>query len=237
MALLYMGLLKPDRAAESLVIAISIREKILGPEHPGLLVELDRLAAAWLALHDYAKAEDVFRRVLRIQERLVGPRHPDLIQTVDGLAYAQFGQKKYDEAEVNYKRLLGLWISSAGESHPMVALTLDKMTVFYREQKRMEEAQTAKDKALALRALFLANGLAQEAGEMLAKDDKDAKKQGEQLYRRALVVLDPERPEHDALRKAIEKMLDELKPPPPKPATKSVPSSRPPAATTGKKQI
>ncbi len=231
MAILYMGDKKPDRAAECLVVAIRIREKLLGPEHPGLLVELERLSAAWLAVHDYVKAEDTFRRTLVIQERLVGRDSADLIQAVDGLAYSQFGEHKYDEAEMNYKRLLALWVSSAGEGHPLVALTLDKIAMFYREQKRMDEAQAAKDKALALRALFLANGLAQEAGEQLAKDDKEAKKQAEQTYRRALAVLDPERKEHDELRKAIEKLLDELKPA--KPAPKG--ASRPPS-TAGKKQ-
>ena len=220
MAILYMGDKKPDRAADCLVIAIRIREKILGLEHPGLLVELDRLAAAWIATQNYPRAEETFRRTLVIQERLVGRDSADLIPTVDGLAYSQFGQKKYEEAEKNYGRLLGLWISSAGESHPLVAITLDKIAMFYREQKRMDEAQAAKDKALALRALFLANGLAQEAGEQLASADKEKKKQAEQTYRRALAVLDPERKEHDELRKSIEKMLDQLKP------AKSRPSSK-----------
>ncbi|HEV8147748.1 MAG TPA: tetratricopeptide repeat protein [Bryobacteraceae bacterium] len=220
MAILYMGDKKPDRAAECLVIAIRIREKILGLEHPGLLVELDRLAAAWIAIQNYPRAEETFRRALVIQERLVGRDSADLIPTVDGLAYSQFGQKKYDEAEKNYGRLLGLWISSAGESHPLVAITLDKIAMFYREQKRMDEAQAAKDKALALRALFLANGLAQEAGEQLASPDKEKKKQAEQTYRRALSVLDPERKEHDELRKSIEKMLDQLKPAKSRPPTK-----------------
>jgi tetratricopeptide (TPR) repeat protein len=220
MAILYMGDKKPDRAAECLVVAIRIREKILGLEHPGLLVELDRLAAAWIATQNYPRAEETFRRALVIQERLVGRDSADLIPTVDGLAYSQFGQKKYEEAEKNYGRLLGLWILSAGESHPLVAITLDKIAMFYREQKRTEEAQAAKDKALALRALFLANGLAQEAGEQLANADKEKKKQAEQTYRRALAVLDPERKEHDELRKSIEKMLDQLKP------AKSRPSSK-----------
>jgi tetratricopeptide (TPR) repeat protein len=220
MAILYMGDKKPDRAAECLVIAIRIREKILGLEHPGLLVELDRLAAAWIATQNYPRAEETFRRALVIQERLVGRESADLIPTVDGLAYSQFGQKKYDEAEKNYGRLLGLWISSAGESHPLVAITLDKIAMFYREQKRMDEAQAAKDKALALRALFLANGLAQEAGEQLASPDKEKKKQAEQTYRRALAVLDPDRKEHDELRKSIEKMLDQLKPAKSRPPTK-----------------
>lgn len=232
MAILYMGDKKPGRAAECLVVAIRIREKLLGLEHPGLLVELDRLAAAWLAVQNYPAAEEVFRRTMVIQERLVGRDSADLIPTVDGLAYSQFGQRKYEEAEKNYARLLALWVASAGESHPLVAITLDKIAMFYREQKRMEDAQAAKDKALAIRALFLANGLAQEAGEQLASGDKEIKKLAEPMYRRALAVLDPERKEHEELRKSIEKMLDELKPA--KPAPKGSPSRPPPSS--GKKQ-
>ena len=45
----------------------------------------------------------------------------------------------------------------------MVALTLDKIAVFYRETKRWDLGTENAEKAIALRAIFLANGFAIEA--------------------------------------------------------------------------
>ncbi len=207
-ALVQMDAMKPQLATGPLQRAIEIREKVLGAEHPAILPELDRLAAAWIPLREYAKAEETFRRALIIRERLVGPMHADLMPTVEGLAYSLFGQKKYEEAEPGYKRLLALWIFSTGHpDHPMVALTLDKIAVFYREQGRWEEGTDAADRANALRALFLANGLSQEASARQAHGDK---KEAARLFGLALDTLFAGRPEHSELRQQLENNLKEL---------------------------
>jgi tetratricopeptide (TPR) repeat protein len=208
MALVKMEMKNPALAASDLIAAIRIREKILGAEHPAILPELDRLAAAWIPQREYAKAEEVFRRALIIRERLVGPMHADLMPTVEGLAYSQFGQKKYAEAEPGYKRLLALWIFSTGHpDHPMVALTLDKIAVFYREQGRWEEGLEAAERANALRALFLANGLSQEASARQAHGDKN---EAARLFAKALDVLLGDRAEYAELRQQLETNLKEI---------------------------
>jgi tetratricopeptide (TPR) repeat protein len=207
-ALAYMEQQKPELSAPPLQSAIAIREKVLGAEHPAILSELDRLGAAWIALREYAKAEDAFRRALVIRERLVGPTDAGLISSLEGLSYAQFGQKKYEEAEPNYLRLLSLWKVSTGDpAHPMVAMTLDKIAVFYRKQERWEDGTRAAEDANALRELFLANGLSQEATARQAHGDK---KSAAKLFAQALGVLDESRPEHTDLRAQLEKNLEEL---------------------------
>lgn len=208
MALVYMDDVKPALAAPALLRAIQIRETVMGAEHPAILSELDRLGTIWLALREYSKAEETFRRALIIRERLLGPQDPGLISTVEGLAYALYGQKRYAEAEPGYKRLLSLWILSTGQQdHPMVAMTLDKMAVFYRAQNRWEEGTEAAETATAIRALFLANGLSQEASARQAHGDK---KDATRLYNRALDALDESRPEYTALRQQIEANLKDV---------------------------
>ena len=93
----------------------------------------------------------------------------------------------------------------------MVALTLDKVAVFYREQKKWAQGQEAADRANAIRAHFLASGLAQEATERLGEDKKD---EAATLYRRALAALDPPHTIFEELRTQIEKNLTALEPPP-----------------------
>jgi tetratricopeptide (TPR) repeat protein len=207
-SLVYMDQKKPEQAAPPLQTAIAIREKVLGAEHPAILSELDRLGTIWIALREYPKAEEIFRRALIIRERLVGPNDAGLISTVEGLAYALFGQKKYDEAEPGYQRLLSLWIVSTGDpAHPMVAVTLDKIAVFYRMQEKWDQGTDAAEKAIALRAVFLANGLSQEA---TARQSHGDKKEAARLFGQALAALDESRPEHADLRKQLEQNLKEL---------------------------
>ena len=207
-ALVYMEEKKPVESTPPLETAISIREQVLGAENPSILGELDRLGAIWIALREYPKAEDTFRRALIIRERLLGPNDAGLISTVEGLAYAQFGQKKYAEAEPGYKRLLGLWAVSTGDpTHPMVAMTYDKIAVFYRAQDRWEEGTAAAESANAMRAIFFAVGLSQEATARQAHGDK---KEAAELFAKALAALDESRPEHAEFRKQLEQNLAEL---------------------------
>src|SRR5579883_2131634 len=207
-ALVYMEEKKPTEATPPLETAIAIREQVLGAENPSILNELDRLGSIWLALREYGKAEDTFRRAMTIRERYLGPNDANLIQTVEGLAYAQFGQKKYAEAEPGYKRLLGLWAMSTGDpTHPMVAMTYDKMAVFYRAQDRWEEGTTAAENGNAMRAIFFAIGLSQEATARQAHGDK---KEAARLFAKALDALDESRPEHQEFHKQLEQNLADL---------------------------
>lgn len=221
-ALIYMDEHQAGQAAPPLEAAIDIRGKVLGEEHPAILPELDRLGSIWIALREYEKAELVFRRALVIRERLLGPSNAGLIDTVEGLAYAQFGEKKFDEAEAGYRRLLALWLQATGDpAHPMVALTLDKIAVFYRETNRWDEGTKTAEKALALRALFLAGGYNSEA---TAREGHGDKKAAADYLRAALAVLDDSRPEHVQARATLQKALAELEIPPkpaPKAATKA----------------
>ncbi len=201
---------KPEVAIPTLLTAIGIRERVLGPESPGLLVELDRLGALQLAARTYDAAEVTFRRALVIRERVVGSKSADLLTTLDGLAYSLFGQKQFDDAEVFYKRLLDLWTLIG--NLPMIADTDEKIAVFYREQQKWEQGTEAAANAIALRALVSAAGLSTEATAWIAHGDKQ---HGVEYYRKALAVLDPNRKDHDGLRGQIEHILADLDPPKP----------------------
>jgi tetratricopeptide (TPR) repeat protein len=207
MAMIHLGNHKPELAADALREAIEIRQKLLGPEHPGLVPELDRLAAIRILNREYEPAEQTYRRALLIRERFEGRDDADLIASVEGLAFSLFGQKKYEEAESAYKRLLGLWETSMGPDHAMVAVTLDKMAMFYREQARWHESEEAAARADRIRVRGLANGLIQEATAQKALGDPQ---EALRLYRQALDVLDPSGKENDELRQRIQASIREL---------------------------
>lgn len=223
MAQIYLEEKKPDEAVAPLEAALAIRTKLGGPLDPSLVYDLDRLGSVQTALRAYDQAEAAFRHALVIRESLYGKDNPDLIATVDGLAYACFGQKKYDEAEPIYQRLVSLWEKSVGQDHPMVAMALDKVAVFYADQKKYDQAKDASDRANAIRAHFLGNGLAEQAAEQLEEGNKDA---AIALYRRALTVLDPPNPIYAEMRGQIEELLNTLAPVTAKAFTKKTPVAK-----------
>jgi len=79
--------------------------------------------------------------------------------------------------------------------------------VFYRMQEKWDQGTDAAEKAIALRAVFLANGLSQEATARQAHGDK---KEAARLFAQAFAALDESRPEHADLRKQLEQNLKEL---------------------------
>lgn len=198
---------KPEAAIPTLETVLGIREKVLGPDSPGLLSELDRLGALQITARTYDSAEETFRRALAIRERIVGAQSPDLLTTLEGLAYSLFGQKKYDDAEVFYKRLLDLWTLIG--NLPMIAETDEKIAVFYREQQKWDQGTEAAENAIALRELVTAVSLSTEATAWLGRGNKD---RAVELYHKALAFLDPNRGDHDGLREQIGQILDGLEP-------------------------
>ena len=217
-ALVQIAQEKPELAVATLITVIGIREKVLGPDSPGLLSELDRLGSAQITARFYEAAELTFRRAMVIRERVLGSKSPDLLTTLDGLSYSLFGQKKYDEAEVFYKRLLDLWTLIG--NLPMIAETDEKIAVFYREQEKWDQGSEAAANAIALRSLVAAAGLSTEATKWIGHGDKA---HAIELYRRALATLDPNRKDHDGLRGQIEHVLADLDPPKKTPARKKQP--------------
>jgi len=210
MAQIYLDQKNQEDAVNALVSALRIRGKAAGQYDASLLPDLDRLGETLITMNVYDKAEETFRRALVIRESLLGKNSGELIHSVDGLAYSCFGQKKYDEAEPLYERLIALWTGSVGKDHPMVAMAYDKASVFYAEQSKFDKAKAAADHANAIRAHFLALGLASQANEQESEGNLDETKA---LYRRALVVLDPPDPVYNDLRKSVETILKKLEPP------------------------
>src|SRR5580658_1007869 len=197
MGQVYMDEKNYKAAEEQLESANAIRSAISGQLDVSLVPDLDRLGAIYLALHIYDKAESVFRRALVIRESVLGTENADLLATVDGLAYSYFGQDKFDQAEPMYQRLVHLWVKSVGETHPMLALVLDKVGIFYAAQKKDAQAKAAFERANAVRANFLAEGLCKEASQAPASGDLPA---AADLYARALRVLEPPNDIYDATR-------------------------------------
>ena len=57
--------------------ALTIKEKMRGPEHPSTASTLHALAALYHDQGKYEQAEPLYQRALAISEKILGPEHPD----------------------------------------------------------------------------------------------------------------------------------------------------------------
>jgi tetratricopeptide (TPR) repeat protein len=57
--------------------ALTIREKVLGGEHPDTAITLNSLAAVLTEQGDYEEAQPLYEQALAIREKVLGKEHPD----------------------------------------------------------------------------------------------------------------------------------------------------------------
>jgi len=73
-------------AKDTIVKAISIRERILGREDPNTLTSVRTLALVLQYRGKYKEAEQMNRRALKGHEKALGKEHPSTLTSVNGLA-------------------------------------------------------------------------------------------------------------------------------------------------------
>ena len=56
--------------------ALSIREKVLGKEHPDTATTCNNIAVVYASQGNYSKALEWYRKTLLIEEKLLGKEHP-----------------------------------------------------------------------------------------------------------------------------------------------------------------
>jgi hypothetical protein len=68
-------------------LLLPVRERVLGPEHPGTLAARSSLAYWTGTAGDPAGARDQFAALLPVLQRVQGPEHPDTLTARSSLAY------------------------------------------------------------------------------------------------------------------------------------------------------
>jgi tetratricopeptide (TPR) repeat protein len=131
--------------------ALVIREKALGPDHPGVAQSLNNLAELYYAQGKYAEAEPLLQRALRTWEKALGPEHADVATSLNNLAALYDDQGKYAEAEPLYKRALRIWEKALGPEHADVATSLNNLAALYYAQGKYGEAEPLYQRALGIR--------------------------------------------------------------------------------------
>ena len=132
-------------------LTLSIRERVLGSDHPDVAMSLSNLAALYDHQGRYPEAEPLFNRALSIHEKVLGPDHLDVALVLNNLAALYDSQGRYPEGEPLYERSLDIRERALGPHHPSVATSLNNLASLYSHQFRYAEAERLLERSLAIR--------------------------------------------------------------------------------------
>ncbi len=127
--------------------ALSIKEKIFGPEHPEVAISLNNLALLFQEQGRYEEAELLYYRALDIKEE----EHSDISTSLNNFASLLYLQGKYEEAEPLYCKALKISEKVLGAGHPKVATSLDNLALLFQKQGKYKEAEPLCRRALEIR--------------------------------------------------------------------------------------
>jgi tetratricopeptide (TPR) repeat protein len=131
--------------------ALSIRQRLLEPNHLDTASTLNDLGALYLTEGKYQQSEPLLQQSLEIRERELGVKHPDTATSLNYLALLYRSKGEYRRAEKYYQRALNIQEEILGQNHPDVAQTLNNMARLYRAQGEYAKSEPLYQRALDIR--------------------------------------------------------------------------------------
>ncbi|MEY3219170.1 MAG: hypothetical protein RIT27_527 [Pseudomonadota bacterium] len=119
-------------AKQSFEESLQLREQQLGENHGAVAVSLNGLASVYMAVADYKKAEEFYKRALAITEKQNDPQR-QLAIALNNLAELYRTMGHFTDAEPLFKRALELDKISFGSEHPRVAIRFNNLAELYRQ--------------------------------------------------------------------------------------------------------
>src|SRR5262249_5868098 len=122
---------KPNEARSRAEGALSIRERVLGPDDPAVAETLQALADVEYQLEDFTRSQALFERAIAIREKTLPTDDPALAEALRGLAGAYHMQGQYSKATALYERSLGMEERALGPDHPEVLRVINSFAKHY----------------------------------------------------------------------------------------------------------
>ncbi len=173
--------------------ALSIRETLLGTEHPDVVTSLNNLASLLKSQKNYAEAGSLLQRIVSINEKLLGTEHLDVATSLHNLAHLLQIQGKYKEASTLYQRTLKIREKVLGAEHPDVATSLHNLALVFHSQGNYKGAEFLLQLVLMIWEKVLGAEHPDVATNLhnlaLLLRSEESREEAERLYQRALSAL------------------------------------------------
>ncbi|MCC6929452.1 MAG: serine/threonine protein kinase [Gemmatimonadaceae bacterium] len=138
--------------------AVSLAERVLGPESAAFADRLGNLGTTLNALGDYEGADSVLARALALQRRLHGPRSPEVGLTLGEYANNLQDLGEYDRAIAAHRDGIAIDRATFGDTSLTVATDLDNLGVTLTDAGQLQAADSANRSSLAIRQRQLPPG-------------------------------------------------------------------------------
>ena len=129
-----------EKALENYRKALSIKERVLGKNHPATAATYNNMGGVYRAKGEYEKALEYYGKALEIFERVLGKDHPDTATTYNNIALVFDAQGEYQKALEYYRNALSIRECVLGKDHLSTATTYNNMALVFRAQGEYENA-------------------------------------------------------------------------------------------------
>jgi tetratricopeptide (TPR) repeat protein/transcriptional regulator with XRE-family HTH domain len=135
--------------------ALSIREQVLGHDHPDTASSLNDLALLLQAQGELEAVRPLYERAQDITERVLGHDHPDTALGLYNLGMLLRDQGELDAARPLLERALDIQEWVLGPHHPQTVFSLNGLGVVLRDQGELDSARPRLERALGIREQVL----------------------------------------------------------------------------------
>ena len=140
-----------EKALENYNLALGIRIKILGEEHPVTAGSYSNIGTVYYEMGDYEKALENYNIALVIKIKTIGREHQITATSYNNIGAVYLETGDYEKALENYSRALGIRTKALGEEHPDTAGSYNNIGLVYKEMGAYEKALENYNRALEIR--------------------------------------------------------------------------------------
>ena len=147
---IYTNIGSLDRAEQLLAQALTVRRRLLGPDHVEVAETLFNIAELEYLKGRFAEAADHFQEVLEIQEKSWAAEDPRLAAAVEGLGRSFFSMGDYVKAESHLNKAIQLFQRGDHASAKLHADCLANLGATKAAQGQLSTAKSFLERALAI---------------------------------------------------------------------------------------
>jgi tetratricopeptide (TPR) repeat protein len=130
-----------DVALDKCTKALTIRETLLGAEHPSTLTSKANLASTYRNQGRWKEAEELEVQVMETSSRVLGAEHPSTLTRIANLASTFWNQGRWKETEVLQVQVMETRKRVLGTEHPDTLTSIANLALTFWNQGRWKEAE------------------------------------------------------------------------------------------------
>ena len=122
--------------------AVSLAERVFGPDHPELSAAVNSLAVLYKYMARFIDAGRLYQRALSISEKALGPDHADVATIYHNLGGLEHAAGNFARGEPFARRAVEIRRKALGPDHPDVAIDMAALASILDGLGRRREAET-----------------------------------------------------------------------------------------------